>query len=97
MKFLVYILSTFFPVRLGHLESVDHAVPPSHDPQELPPIEGACGRAVEKKYRDAIHRHWIETLPSESSALRGCGGDTLRSEAVSVRPSVLHFDAVVVL
>ena len=58
MKFADYILSALFPFRLGRLESVDHAVPPSHDPQELPPIEGAVGKAVEKKYKDAIDRHW---------------------------------------
>lgn len=57
MKFTTYILSVLFPVRLGHLDSTDYAVPPSN---ELPPIEGACGHAAEKKYKDGIDRHWSE-------------------------------------
>jgi hypothetical protein len=56
MKFLIEeILSTLFPFRLGQLDSVDRVAPPS---QELSPIEGACGQATEKKFKDAIDRHW---------------------------------------
>ena len=56
MKFLLEdILSYFFPVRLGRLNSVDRVAPPS---QEWTPAEGSVGQAVEKKFKDGIDRHW---------------------------------------